>query len=116
MYKLRKERKDNMILLSIDEPQKKTCSVLKAYYDDEDMSVSLTSLHTFEDYRGKGYATVLLNWLFDEVKSKGYKTINVDDCTDLFRKPNNIYLVNGFKYIEEGYPEMIKNLYIINVN
>lgn len=111
MYKLHKETKDTMILLSINEPRHKKCSVLEAYYmDDEDMSVSITSLYTFEGYRGKGYATVLLNWLFDEVKSKGYKTINVDDCTDLFRKPNNIYLVNGFKYIEEGYPEMIKYL------
>jgi GNAT superfamily N-acetyltransferase len=111
MYKLRKETKDTMILLSINEPGHKNCSVLEAYYMvDEDMPVSITSLYTFEGYRGKGYATVLLNWLFDEVKSKGYKTINVDDCTDLFRKPNNIYLVNGFKYIEEGYPEMIKYL------
>ena len=110
MYKLRKERKDTMILLSIDEPRHKNCSVLKAYYMDEDMSVSVTSLHTFEGYRDKGYATILLNWLFLEVKSKGCKTITLDDCTDLFRKPNNIYLVNGFKYIEEGYPEMIKYL------
>ena len=99
-----------MILLSINEPRYKNCSVLEAYMDDEAMSVSITSLYTFEGYSGKGYATVLLNRLFDEVKSKGYKTINVDDCTDLFRKPNNIYLVNGFKYIEEGYPEMINHL------
>ena len=110
MYKLRKETKDTMILLSIDEPRYKKCSILKAYTNDEYMSVIITGLHTFEGYRDKGYATVLLNWLFDEVKSKGYKTINVDDFTDLFRKPNNIYLVNGFKYIEEGYPEMIKHL------
>ena len=110
MYKLRKETKDTMILLSIDEPRHKTCSVLKAYYMDEDMSVSVTSLHTFEGYRGKGYATVLLNWLFDIVKYKGYNTITLDDCTELFRKPNNIYLTNGFEYIEEGYPEMSKHL------
>jgi GNAT superfamily N-acetyltransferase len=110
MYKLHKEIKDTMILLSINEPRYKKCSILKAYTNDEDMSVIITGLHTFEGYRGKGYATVLLNWLFDEVKSKGYKTINVDDFTDLFRKPNNIYLLNGFKYIEEGYPEMIKHL------
>ena len=110
MYKLQKETKDTMILLSINEPRHKKCSVLEAYTDDEDMSVSIISLYTFEGYKGKGYATTLLNWLFDEVKSKGYKTVKVDDCTDLFRKPNNIYLVNGFKYIEEGYPEMIKYL------
>ena len=110
MYKLQKETKDTMILLSINEPRHKKCSVLKAYTDDEDMSVNITGLYTFEAYRGKGYATTLLNWLFDNLKSKGYNTIKVDDCTDLFRKPNNIYLVNGFKYIEEGYPEMIKYL------
>lgn len=110
MYKLRKEKKDTMILLCIDEPRHKNCSVLEAYTDDDEMSINVNSLYTFEGYRDKGYATILLNWLFLEVKYKGYKTITLDDCTDLFRKPNNIYLVNGFKYIEEGYPEMIKYL------
>ena len=74
MYKLRKETKDTIILLCIDEPRHKNCSVLEAYYmDDEDMSISITSLYTFEGYRGKGYATTLLNWLFDEVNLKDTK-------------------------------------------
>jgi GNAT superfamily N-acetyltransferase len=110
MYKLRKDKKDTMILLCIDEPRHKNCSVLEAYTDEADMSVIITSLYTFEGYKGKGYSTTLLNWLFDEVKYKGYKTITLDDCTDLFRKTTNIYLVNGFEYIKEGYPEMIKYL------
>jgi len=37
----------------------------------------------------------------------GQKNIELDDMSDNFRKPNNIYRNIGLEYIENGMPEMI---------
>jgi len=51
---------------------------------------------------GKGHATTLLNMLKKESKS-----ITLDDMSDHYRKSHNIYVKNGFQYVEEDGPEMI---------
>ena len=38
------------------------------------------------------------------------KQIKVDDMSDNFMKPNNIYLKNGFTYISKYELEMLLNL------
>lgn len=58
-------------------------------------------------YRGMGLATCLLWHLYDILNKEGIKYIELDDCSDLYRDRNNIYLKIGAKYIEENGPEMV---------
>ena len=48
--------------------------------------------------RGKGLGTQLLVKIIEICKKNGCRRIDVDDMTDNFRKPNNIYIKNGFVY------------------
>jgi ribosomal protein S18 acetylase RimI-like enzyme len=64
-------------------------------------------IDVLEKYRGKGMATCLLWNLYDILYKNGVKCIEFDDCSDLYRDKNNIYLKIGAKYIEESGPEMI---------
>jgi len=61
------------------------------------------------NYEQKGYGTILLNEVIDTLKKKYsiIRTIELDDMTDRYRQPNNIYLKFGFTYKEDHGPEMI---------
>ncbi len=82
-------------------------SVLRGYYTDENTFI-ITSLYTHEGYRSRGYATALLRRAVYEARRNKVDSIHLDDCSgaDFFRKWNNIYVLNGFTYDEEGFPEM----------
>ena len=87
-----------------------TLSVLQAYYDDKEQQVNISDVCTTKEFRGMGYATLLLKHMVALAELKGYKTITLDDCSDLFMQPNNIYLKLGFQYVNANQPEMIKYL------
>ncbi len=56
--------------------------------------------------RGRGIATSLLKKIQD-INPPPSK-IELDDCSDNFMKwSENIYVKCGFKYIEDGHPEMV---------
>lgn len=67
-------------------------------YFDQDISLEkgllVLDLFTVEEYRGKGYATILLRELIKEVKTT-HKYIILDDCSDAV-PPHNIYYKLGF--------------------
>ena len=78
------------------------------FYDQH--MCNIVSVHTYEQYRNKGFCTLLLQNILLFCNEKHIQTITLDDCTDNFNRPNNVYLKFGFHYINEGEPEMIYSL------
>ena len=64
------------------------------------------------NFEQKGYGTILLNEVIDTLKKKysSIRTIELDDMTDRYRQPNNIYLKFGFTYVSDHGPEMTYKL------
>jgi GNAT superfamily N-acetyltransferase len=60
--------------------------------------------------RHKGIGTLLLYIALLQAREAGLKHVILDDDSDNYRKPNNIYLKLGFKYAEEYGPEMYGNI------
>lgn len=95
------------IIKFVIEYDSKLCGNL-TYIEDTDEKVGVINFISIEkEYRGKGMGTALLWNLYDYSISKG----NVDhmlwdDCTDNFRKKNNIYKKIGATYIDKTGPEM----------
>lgn len=67
-------------------------------------------LYTYAEFRFGGYATKLLQILDLFCIRHNIDEIRLDDDSDRFGMNNNIYLKNGFIYVENGHPEMIKNI------
>ena len=84
-------------------------SYLEAYYDKKDNEITLTSINTDNNYRNKGYASILLQKLIEHAHKLKCIKIIVDDCSDNSRKSHNIYIKHGFEYIEKKsiMPEMV---------
>lgn len=68
---------------------------------------TITSFIIKEEYRNNGYGTFLLKKIIRYCLKNNIKKIELDDMSDNFNKENNIYIKNGFRYIENGFPEMI---------
>jgi ribosomal protein S18 acetylase RimI-like enzyme len=64
-------------------------------------------INILEEYRGKGLAKALLWHLYDIMLNEKIRNIEFDDCSDLYRDKNNIYIKLGAKYIENSGPEMV---------
>jgi hypothetical protein len=64
-----------------------------------DLNIIITSFYVY--IPNNGYGTILLQELIKDIKElyRNIKTIELDDMTDRFRKNNNIYIKNGFNYI-----------------
>ena len=67
----------------------------------------IVSMIIKEEWRGQGYGTLLLKNIIEYCKECNINKIELDDMSDNFNKKNNIYVKNGFKYIQKGYPEMV---------
>jgi hypothetical protein len=61
------------------------------------------------NYEQKGYGTILLNEVISILRKKysNIRTIELDDMTDRYRQPNNIYVKFGFTYKQDHGPEMV---------
>jgi len=90
--------------------KKAQCAVLQAHYNDDERNVHVLDVCTYRGYAGRGYASLLLNILLEEIPRTDFDTVTLDDCSDLFQHPRNIYLRHGFRYINEGQPEMVYDL------
>jgi len=55
----------------------------------------------------KGYGTVLFLYACEEAKKRNIELVELDDCSDRYRKPHNIYIKLGMNYIDDYGPEMI---------
>jgi GNAT superfamily N-acetyltransferase len=71
----------------------------------------VTSLYVPFSYRGKGIGYQLMTHLIEWCRTRSsIRSITLDDCTDHFKKPSNIYTKLGFLYISEHDNEMILTL------
>jgi ribosomal protein S18 acetylase RimI-like enzyme len=75
-----------------------------------DGSVFIKSLHVHPQFRLQGYGSQLLKNAINDANIHCIFSIELDDMSDHFAKNNNIYLKNGFKYVNpsDG-PEMYLN-------
>lgn len=80
----------------------------KEYYVNA--SCSINDLHTMAEYKGMGFGSDLLKFIKQYCADTNIKTITLDDCTDNYRKTNNIYLKNGFLYDTDTGCEMHLNI------
>ena len=76
--------------------------------DDKNRNIAyIKYISVLEKYRGKGMAISLLWYLYDILLLKKIRCVEFDDCSDLYRNKNNIYIKIGAKYIKDNAPEMI---------
>ena len=72
-------------------------ALCKDYVDEDSPSLrryvglNLLDLETNENYRGKGYASQLLQYIISYCRQNGYYYIILDDATDVTDKYKNIY-------------------------
>jgi len=91
----------------ISSNKKKEITTLIAYGSARGRTITITSLFTSPDKRQYGLASKLLNWFLRDCLQDGYHTFLLDDCSDHFmQNDKNIYYKQGFRYINEGQPEM----------
>lgn len=67
----------------------------------------ILNVFTNENHRCKGYALILIAYLKQYCSTKICKYITLDDCSDNFKKSNNLYLISGFEYVYPGESNMI---------
>lgn len=79
--------------------------------DFNDNTITVIDLHS--NIKNKDYATHLLIYACTQAMKTGIPTMVLDDCTDRYRKPNNIYTKVGMNYINEEGPEMYGKTYIV---
>lgn len=79
---------------------KKACAFVQIVADD--IETAILSIVTNIKYRGYGLASFLLLIVAEYSNNK----LILDDASDNCFCVNNLYLNNGFKYINKGEPEM----------
>jgi GNAT superfamily N-acetyltransferase len=68
----------------------------------------VTYLYVPTVYRGKGIGTQLMVHLINWCRTRSsIRYITLDDCSDNFKNPSNIYVKLGFVYIPDNDNEMI---------
>jgi GNAT superfamily N-acetyltransferase len=78
------------------------------YYIYDNDIANLIYLYTNKNNRNKGYATKLLKKSIKILKNMNIKKIELDDMSDNNWSEHNIYIKNGFSYINNfPEPEMI---------
>lgn len=66
-----------------------------------------TIIYLFSYVPGKGVGSSLIYYACKKSLEQNISKIELDDCSDHFRKKNNIYLKLGFRYISNFGPEMV---------
>ena len=69
--------------------------------------LNITDLYVKHEYRNQSYGTKLLKHVIQIARERNCESIILDDCSDRFKMPHNIYVICGFKYIDDNFPEMI---------
>ena len=97
-----KRRCDGQLILKIDD-----AAHLYALYPAWDRSVMIIcDLQTKKEWRRRGYASALLKRAIWEARRNNCKVIQLEDCSDYFNLPGNIYIKHGFNYSEHP-PTMV---------
>jgi len=88
-------------------------SFIEYIIDIQNKDATLLTLKTNNKYRNKGYAKKLLKESLNYLKKKKIEKIELDDMSNNAWCDHNIYIIFGFKYIN-NYPEPEMILYLIN--
>ena len=100
-------RAQNVLILRLmDVSLNKVGCIVQGYTAPDEHRIYISDVCTYRGYGRRGLATFLLQYLFTWARQRGYNTLQLDDCSDLFGHPNNLYLKLGFRYIVAGQPEM----------
>jgi len=67
----------------------------------------ICSLYTHPDHRNKGHASLLLKTIIHYCQQHKIEMIMLEDCSDNYRNPNNIYLHHDFKYLDDREHTMV---------
>jgi predicted acetyltransferase len=60
------------------------------------------NFNVIKNERNKGYGTILLNYCLKDVRDNfNIKIVKLTDISDNIGKYNNIYIKNGFTYLDE---------------
>jgi len=98
---------DTMMLFTIpsNEGEWDNIASLTCYYSSNVLNI--TDLYVKHEYRNQLYGSKLLEQAILVAKERKYESIILDDCSDRFKLPHNIYIKFGFTYIDNNFPEMI---------
>lgn len=77
------------------------------FIDNKDKEIIIKYLKIEKKFRGNKYGIYLLDYVIKKSKKENIKRILLDDMSDKYRKPNNIYIKKKFKYVNNYGPEMI---------
>lgn len=91
---------------------KKNCIIGWCNASVNDNEMTITWFETNKIYRKKGLGDKLLKHVIEYARNNGISRILLDDMSDKAFKRNNIYLKNGFVYLEDGHPEMVLELFL----
>jgi len=70
----------------------------------------INHIYVHPQYRNKGFGTKLIHEFLENLIKLGVVHVLLDDFSDNYRKPNNIYYKIGFKYISKNGAEMYANV------
>jgi GNAT superfamily N-acetyltransferase len=101
--------KNNVIILRLMDGHH-VCAIVQAYTAPSEERIYISDVCTYRGYERQGLATYLLQQLFAWAAQNGYKKLQLDDCSDLFCHPKNLYLKLGFRYLVDGQPEMERDV------
>ncbi len=100
---------NNKLIIRLYELNKEICIII-GIIDNTDMSCQLNFIRTKTDYQNKGYALKTMNYFIKLCKEIQLNKITLDDCSDRYKKSNNLYYNCGFKYLYDEGPEMVLNI------
>ena len=95
-----KKRKGNTLILEILEGSLTVACLYAAYTTWDRNRMIVSTLKTEKEWRGNGYASKLLRRAILEARRNRCKVIELEDCSDYYGLPNNIYIKHGFKYTD----------------
>lgn len=62
----------------------------------------ITWLQVCDKYKGHGFGITLIKKFLKKISEIGIIHVELDDCSDNYRKDHNIYIKCGFKYIDNN--------------
>jgi hypothetical protein len=98
--------------MNIDEYKKCTDYVASIEFTINEDEMYITFLKS----DGNGLGSMLIAYACSKGDDVSAITVEVDDCSDLYRQEHNIYTKLGFRYVESWGPEMIADVRVVIEN
>ena len=78
---------------------------------ESEAECAIINLNINPQFRGHGYGSQLLQQVQKYVLTNHphIQILTLDDCSDHFHQDDNIYIKMGFRYVTDGFPEMVNS-------